>query len=125
MSTDRRSVKITGGTFQGSAIGIGHTEQHGATFGPEPDLADLRTLLAEAREQILAGGADDDKRARIAHELREIDEELAADKPDGPAVRTRWNAVLKVLGYVPNELVAHLLAHQSAISSLVITLTFD
>jgi hypothetical protein len=94
---NRRTVKITGGTFQGSAVGIGHVEQHGATFRPDRSLDDLRRLLDETREQILDSGADDEKRARIAHELREIDEELADDEPDGLAVRTRWNSVLKVL----------------------------
>jgi hypothetical protein len=97
MSPDHRRINITGGTFQGSAIGIGHVEQHGAAFGSDERIADLRTMIAAARDDIIADGANDEERADLRHEVRKIERELAAEKPDGSAVQTRWKSVLAVL----------------------------
>jgi hypothetical protein len=97
VSPDQRRVNITGGTFQGSAIGIGHVEQHGATFGPDARLADLRAMVTDASDDIVAAGADDEERSDLRHELRKIERELATENPDGSAVRARWNSVLAVL----------------------------
>lgn len=63
----------------------------GATLG------DLRHALAAGSAEIVALGRDEDERSDLGHELRKIDQELAAAEPDGAAVTTRWRSVLKVL----------------------------
>jgi hypothetical protein len=90
------SISITGGTFQGSAIGIGHTHQHGATIGAVAGPADLRALLAERAPEIVELGPADD-RSGIRHEIDAIDRELGRDEPSGPVVKSRWETVLSVL----------------------------
>jgi len=97
VTRDRRSIKITGGTFQGSAIGIGRTEQHGAAFRASATVEDLRTALAAGSAEIVALGRDEDERNDLRHELRKIEKELQGDEPEGAAVRTRWKSVLAAL----------------------------
>jgi hypothetical protein len=93
----RNSISITGGTFQGSAIGIGHTHQHGATIGAVAGPADLRELLTGHAAEIIAAGRSGDDRAAIQHEIGAMERELGRAEPNGPVVKSRWQAVLESL----------------------------
>lgn len=97
MKGERNLIKITGGTFSQSAIGIGRTEQHGSAVGSAVRLADLRTELAARHDEIVAHGRSAEEREDLRHELRKIREELNKDEPDGPAVKSRWRSILEVL----------------------------
>ncbi|SHN76880.1 hypothetical protein SAMN05660350_02453 [Geodermatophilus obscurus] len=93
---DRNSIEISGGSFQGSAIGIGHVEHHGVVA--QGSVADLRTALAASAPELIGHGRNEEDEAEIRHEIRKIDQELAAPEPDGAAVKTRWKSVLSALG---------------------------
>lgn len=97
MTSYRNSIKITGGTFQGNAIGIGHTEQLGDTIGATAGIDELRARISAQSDEIVALGRDEDQRAELRDELRRIQQELSAATPDGSAVKSRWKAVLAVL----------------------------
>jgi hypothetical protein len=97
MTHDGKSIKITGGTFNSSAIGIGRIEQRVVTVGSDSGLAELRAMVAAHAAEIVALGRDEDRRDEIRHELRKIEQELGGEAPDGSAVKTRWKAVLAVL----------------------------
>jgi hypothetical protein len=92
----RNSIDISGGNFEGNAIGIGHVEHHGVVT--QASVADLRAALAAAAPEIIGRGRDEDEQAEIRHEVRKIEQELSAPEPDGAAVKTRWKSVLSVLG---------------------------
>ncbi len=97
MTNSDNFINISGGSFQGSAIGIGHVEQHGSAIDTGAGLAELRALLARKSDEIVALGRDDDERAELSHELRKIEKEIATPEPDAAAVRTRWKSVLALL----------------------------
>jgi len=96
VTNGHNSIHISGGSFQGSAVGIGHVEQHG--YAPGSSVADLRAALAAAAPELVSLGETEEDQAGIRHEIRKIDQELDADEPDGAAVHTRWKSVLAVLG---------------------------
>ena len=96
MTEGRNTIRISGGTFQGSAVGIGHVEQPGYAAGPS--VAALRAALAAVAPALVESAGSEDDRADIRHEIRKIDQELAVPEPDAAAVRSRWKSVLAVLG---------------------------
>src|SRR3954452_22941448 len=96
MTGERNTIRISGGNFRGSAVGIGHVEQHGYASGPS--VADLRAALMAAVPELVGAGRTEDDQADIRHEIRKIDQELGTPEPDGAAVRSRWKSVLATLG---------------------------
>lgn len=93
--SDRSKITITGGNFTQSAVGIGSIHQH--NDARQATAGDLRSALADGREEIVALGRDDAEQARLAHGVDQIQEELSAPKPDADIVRGGWKSVLKVL----------------------------
>ena len=93
--SDRSKIRITGGNFTQSAVGIGSIYQHNTA--EQATAGDLRSALAEGRAEIIALGRDDTDRVRLAHGLDQVQEELAASEPDADIVRGGWKSVLKVL----------------------------
>jgi hypothetical protein len=96
-SSGANSINISGGTFHGNAVGIGHVEHHGAAIEATTGLAQLREMLALNAAEIVALGRGADEQADLRHEVRKIEKELETDEPDGAVVRTRWKSVLAVL----------------------------
>ncbi len=98
---DRNSIKVTGGTFNGVALGIGRTVQHGAVrvgdVAADEQLDRLRIALGDARDSIVAAAGTEKGRSELAYEVHKIEEELAEPKPDAANVRSRWAQVQKVL----------------------------
>lgn len=93
MSSNR--ITVTGGTFTGSAVGIGRTEVHNAGA---VSVGDLREALRAHHDEIVALGRDDAGRRRVAGHIEQVVEELEAPEPDKDVVRGGWKSVLKVLG---------------------------
>ena len=103
MSGRNNTVNITNSTLRNSAV-AGRDAVHGGTGEQRAaDLTILRAALAEIGTQIAeratGGSADADAGdpADAAYELRKMDQELAAEEPDGDAVRFRWKSVLAAL----------------------------
>jgi len=97
MTGSGNSINISGGTFHGNAVGIGHVEHHGAAIDTAAGLAQLREMLAQNAAEIVALGRGEDEQTDLRHEVRKIEKELAIEEPDGAVVTTRWKSVLAVL----------------------------
>lgn len=96
-----RHTSFRGGDFRGAHFGDEHGTHNVYHFpAAQADLlTDLREALDDDRvARIVALGRTGDDRAALAHELAATRRALAVDEPDGAAVRTRWSAVLAVLG---------------------------
>jgi hypothetical protein len=95
----RNEITVSGGTFTNANFGIGKvTQNNHGTGGTSMTVADLRTALEEKGERIVALGRTEQERGALRHEIAATTRELAADEPDGPAVRFRWKAVTTILG---------------------------
>ncbi|WP_214404332.1 hypothetical protein [Pseudonocardia lacus] len=90
MYRSSHSMNIDRSQFINSKITNGHDFS-----GSTTDCTQLLRLLAEHRAELveLAGPRGDRVDSRIA----EIEEEIAAPEPDGPAVKSAWKSVQKVL----------------------------
>jgi hypothetical protein len=93
MSRKHNTVSIVGSKVENSAIGIGHVEQHGARTQTGSTPEQLRALLGTHATDLVGAGRDDDERAGIRHDLKEIDKLLGGVRPDPVAVRLRWASV--------------------------------
>jgi hypothetical protein len=110
-------ISITGGTFTGSAIGNEQVQVTNTGGVEQVTVEDLRSSLAEAREEIIGLAEDPDQRSRLRVQVAQVEEELRADEPDGDVVRGGWKRVMRVLdgGAQASESVAKI---WQAISSL-------
>lgn len=93
----RNRISISGGSFHQSAVGTGSIRQtnYGGPDGVSVD--DLRSLLADARGELLALGRDDQERATLAQRVDQVESDLSEPEPDPDIVRGGWKSVLKVL----------------------------
>jgi hypothetical protein len=100
LSTENH-ITISGGDQRGAVIGNVRATQHnhGARPGErDAALEALRALLADSAPRIVALGRTPAERSEIERTLTDTRHELAAPKPQGPAVRGRWAGVLAILG---------------------------
>lgn len=91
---------VYGRDFNGANIGIEHNTQHnhyGSATGTA-SLDALRAALDEHGDRVVALGRTADEQVALRHEIAATRRELGADKPDGVAVRVRWQVVLATLG---------------------------
>jgi hypothetical protein len=93
----RNEIRVSGGTFTGSAVGIGQTAVHNSGTVAQVTLGDLLEALAARRDEIVALGRDDADRRRVAGRIEQVVEELDASEPDADVVRGGWKSVLKAL----------------------------
>jgi hypothetical protein len=60
-------------------------------------LGELRELIALLRVEVEAAGDGDPAENDINYELRTIEQELTKNEPDGKAINSRWQQVLRLL----------------------------
>ncbi|GAA1862519.1 hypothetical protein GCM10009836_48520 [Pseudonocardia ailaonensis] len=93
---DGGRITISGGTFAGSAIGIGKVTVNNGDV-QQVTVDDLRSALAGGRQKLLDAAPDETSRARVATAVEELQEELEVPEPDGDVVRGGWKRVLRLL----------------------------
>ena len=95
MSTNK--ITVSGGTFTGSAVGIGHVTLQNSGTSSQITVDDLRQALRSHHDEIVALARDDVERARVAGRIEQVAEELDAAEPEADVVRGGWKSVLKAL----------------------------
>lgn len=95
MPDENRSITISNGTFIKSAIAGGDVKQTINEGSRHSRAAELRTELRRHRDELirLAGT----KGSGVAHNLDEIDAQLASPKPDPDIVRGGWKSVARIV----------------------------
>jgi hypothetical protein len=90
-------ITVSGGTFTGTAVGIGHIAVHNSGSVSQVTVGDLREALAAHRDELVALAGDDAGRRRVAGRIEQVVEELDAPEPDGDVVRGGWKSVVRAL----------------------------
>ena len=98
--SDRRKITISGGDLRYANIGNERNTQNNY-YGTEDRsiaVAALRTALDERGDRVVALGRTRGRAVALRHEIDATRRVLGTDKPDGMAVRVRWQVVLATLG---------------------------
>ena len=97
--TGPRKITISGGDLRYANSGNEHNTQNNyGTDDRAAAISALRTALDQRGDRVVALGRGTAERAALRHEITATRREMAAEEPDGTAVRVRWQAVLAILG---------------------------
>jgi hypothetical protein len=92
----RGEITITGGTFTGSAVGVGEVRVTNA--GPSTTtIGDLQGLLTAERARLVGAAPTPEAGEKVSSAVEALEDELASSEPDGETVRGTWKRIQKLI----------------------------